>query len=147
MKVFMWRILVGHFMLGAFLSKHGIQGVRCPHCGSYAETMRHAFWSCSYIQRWWNNLFLVPIWDSKPSKLCSTFLLFDSTDTACDWSERDVFFFLLWNIWQLRNKRLFGNKNIVPHFSWTLYKARLRLDMDVMLAEHRSVVASFLDMV
>ncbi|KAH7446663.1 hypothetical protein KP509_01G067400 [Ceratopteris richardii] len=27
MKVFMWRIAVGHFTLGAFLSKHGIQGV------------------------------------------------------------------------------------------------------------------------
>ncbi|KAH6555895.1 hypothetical protein KP509_1Z219400, partial [Ceratopteris richardii] len=46
MKVFIWRISVGHFTLGAFLSKHGIQGVRCPHCASYAETMRHALWTC-----------------------------------------------------------------------------------------------------
>ncbi|KAH7422440.1 hypothetical protein KP509_12G008400 [Ceratopteris richardii] len=49
MKVFMWRILVGHFTLGAFLSKHGIQGVCCPHCASYTETMRHDFWSCSHV--------------------------------------------------------------------------------------------------
>ncbi|KAH7298712.1 hypothetical protein KP509_25G055500 [Ceratopteris richardii] len=88
MKVFMWRIVVGHFTLGAFLSKHGTQGVRCPHCASYAETMCHAFWSCSYIQRWWSSLFLFPIWDSKPSKFCSTFLLFDSSNAAFIFSRK-----------------------------------------------------------
>ncbi|KAH7352168.1 hypothetical protein KP509_19G033400 [Ceratopteris richardii] len=31
MRIFMWRIFVGHFTLGAFLSKHGLQGARCPH--------------------------------------------------------------------------------------------------------------------
>ncbi|KAH7433733.1 hypothetical protein KP509_07G083200 [Ceratopteris richardii] len=145
MKVFMWRILVGHFTLGAFLSKHGIQGVPCPHCASYAETMRHAFWSCSYIQRWWNTLFLFPIWDNRPSKFCSTFLLFEFSNEAWDWVRKRCIFFLLWNIWQLRNKTLFGNKRSVPHFSWTLCKAKLRLDMEVMSAEHRSAVVSFLD--
>ncbi|KAH7296058.1 hypothetical protein KP509_26G007300 [Ceratopteris richardii] len=43
LKIFMWRIFVGHFTLGAFLSKHGLQGAQCPHCSSYAENMRHAF--------------------------------------------------------------------------------------------------------
>ncbi|KAH7439428.1 hypothetical protein KP509_04G060300 [Ceratopteris richardii] len=43
-----------HFTLGAFLSKHGIQGVHCPHCASRVETMHHAFWSCPLVQRWWN---------------------------------------------------------------------------------------------
>ncbi|KAH6555725.1 hypothetical protein KP509_1Z232800 [Ceratopteris richardii] len=51
MKVFMWRIFRGHFTLGAFLSRHGLQGVRCPHCASRDESMRHAFWTCSFIQR------------------------------------------------------------------------------------------------
>ncbi|KAH7433015.1 hypothetical protein KP509_07G050500 [Ceratopteris richardii] len=132
MKVFMWRILVGHFTLGAFLSKHGLQGVRCPHCASYAQTMRHAFWTCSYIQRWWNSLFLFPIWDSRPSKFYNTFLLFESTNAACDWVRKRCVFFLLSNIWKLKNKRLFGNKSSVPHFSWTLCKAKLKLDMEVM---------------
>ncbi|KAH7302332.1 hypothetical protein KP509_23G067700 [Ceratopteris richardii] len=49
MKVFMWRIFTGHFTLGAFLSRHGLQGVRCPHCASHDESMRHAFWTCSFI--------------------------------------------------------------------------------------------------
>ncbi|KAH7444211.1 hypothetical protein KP509_02G069700 [Ceratopteris richardii] len=48
---------------------------------------------CSHIQKRWNTLFLFPIWDSKPSKFYSTFLLFDSGNKACDWSERDVFSF------------------------------------------------------
>ncbi|KAH7445380.1 hypothetical protein KP509_01G005800 [Ceratopteris richardii] len=61
MKIFMWRILVGHFTLWAFLSKHGLKGVRCPHCATYAETMRHAFSAYPCIQRWWNNLLLFPI--------------------------------------------------------------------------------------
>ncbi|KAH6555894.1 hypothetical protein KP509_1Z219400 [Ceratopteris richardii] len=145
MKVFIWRISVGHFTLGAFLSKHGIQGVRCPHCASYAETMRHALWTCSYVQRWWNTLFLFPIWDSKPSKFWSTFLLVDSGSKACDWVRKRCVFFLLFNICQLRNKVAFGNKSSVPHFSWTLCKAKLRMDLDVMSAEHRSAIVAFLD--
>ncbi|KAH7315224.1 hypothetical protein KP509_21G040500 [Ceratopteris richardii] len=145
MKVFMWWISVGHFTLGAFLSKHGIQGVRCPHCASYAETMYRAFWTCSYVERWWNTLFLFSIWDSKPSKFFSTFLLFDSGSKACDWVRKRCVFFLLFNIWKLRNKMAFGNKSSVPHFSWTLCKAKLRMDMDVMSAKHRSAIVAFLD--
>ncbi|KAH7302405.1 hypothetical protein KP509_23G070800 [Ceratopteris richardii] len=49
-QIFMWRIFASHFTLGAFLSKHGLQGTR-PHCASYAENMRHAFWTCPEIQR------------------------------------------------------------------------------------------------
>ncbi|KAH7277312.1 hypothetical protein KP509_39G044900 [Ceratopteris richardii] len=82
MKIFMWRILVGHFTLGAFLSKHGLKGVQCPHCASYTKTMRHAFWGCSCIQRWWNNFLLFPIWDVQPSKFSTTFLLFHSDDKS-----------------------------------------------------------------
>ncbi|KAH7433870.1 hypothetical protein KP509_07G090100 [Ceratopteris richardii] len=137
MKVFMWRISVGHFTLGAFLSKHGIQGFRCPHCAAYAETMCHAFWSCSHVQRWWNSLFLFPIWNSRPSKFCTTFLLFDSSNEACRWVRKRCVFFLLWTIWKLMNKMLFGNKRSILHFSWKLCKVRLRLDMDVMSAQHR----------
>ncbi|KAH7446886.1 hypothetical protein KP509_01G080400 [Ceratopteris richardii] len=43
MKLFMWKVFVGHFTLGAFLNKHGMLGIRCPHCTSYVENMRHAF--------------------------------------------------------------------------------------------------------
>ncbi|KAH7292762.1 hypothetical protein KP509_29G084100 [Ceratopteris richardii] len=145
MKVFMWRISVGHFTLGAFLSKHGIQGVRCPHCASHVETMRHAFWSCPLIQRWWNSIFLFPIWDSRPSKFGCTFLLFNSDNKAADWVRKRCVFFLLWHIWLSRNKVVFGNKSVVPCFSWTLCRTRLRLDLDVMAAEQRSLIASFLD--
>ncbi|KAH7353095.1 hypothetical protein KP509_19G077900 [Ceratopteris richardii] len=41
MKIFMWRILVGHFTLGAFLSKHGLEGVRCPHSLHFPTTLEH----------------------------------------------------------------------------------------------------------
>ncbi|KAH7281294.1 hypothetical protein KP509_36G039800 [Ceratopteris richardii] len=143
MKVFMWRISVGHFTLGAFLSKHGVQGIRCPHCASYVESMRHAFWSCSHIQKWWNSLFLFPIWDSKPSKFGTTFLLFHSSSNVGDWVRKRCIFILLWNIWQLRNKMVLQNKGFVPHFSLALCKAKLSLDMDVMPAEHKLAIASF----
>ncbi|KAH7285573.1 hypothetical protein KP509_33G034500 [Ceratopteris richardii] len=109
-KIFMWRTFVGHFTLGAFLSKHGLQGVRCPHCASYAENMRHAFWSCAHVQRWWSTLFLFPIWNTKPTKFGCTFLLFDSTNTAEDWIKRRCVFLLLRNIWMLRNFKMFKNK-------------------------------------
>ncbi|KAH7294526.1 hypothetical protein KP509_27G004600 [Ceratopteris richardii] len=132
MKIFMWRILVGHFTLGAFLSKHGLERVRCPHCAAYAETMRHAFWTCPYIQRWWNTLFLFPIWDRKPTKLNTTFLLFDSDNKALDWVRKRCISMLLRSIWTLGNKNLFHNKASAPIFSWTFCKARLRLDIDAM---------------
>ncbi|KAH7293339.1 hypothetical protein KP509_28G021500 [Ceratopteris richardii] len=51
MKLFMWRDFVGHFKLGAFLNKHGVLGIRCPHCTSYVENMRHAFRSSAYTQK------------------------------------------------------------------------------------------------
>ncbi|KAH7373792.1 hypothetical protein KP509_17G075200 [Ceratopteris richardii] len=73
MKIFMWRIFTGHFTLGAFLSNHGLQGVRCPHCASHHENMRHTFWMCPTIQRWWNTLFLFPIWDVKPTNSTAPF--------------------------------------------------------------------------
>ncbi|KAH7439331.1 hypothetical protein KP509_04G056500 [Ceratopteris richardii] len=82
MKLFMWWVFVGHFTLGAFLNKHGLLGIRCPHCTSYMENMRHAFWSCSFIQKWWNNLLLFPIWDVKPTKFDWAFLLFHSNNNA-----------------------------------------------------------------
>ncbi|KAH7290723.1 hypothetical protein KP509_30G061100 [Ceratopteris richardii] len=61
MKIFMWRIFTCHFTLGAFLSRHGLRGVRCPHCASYDENMRHVLWTCTFTQRWWHKLFLFPI--------------------------------------------------------------------------------------
>ncbi|KAH7372831.1 hypothetical protein KP509_17G023300 [Ceratopteris richardii] len=90
MKVFMWRMFVGLFTLGAFLCKHGVKGVRCSHCASYAENMRHAFSLCPHIQRWWNALLLFPIWDVKPTKFNCTFLLFTSVDNAVNWSNNNA---------------------------------------------------------
>ncbi|KAH7287918.1 hypothetical protein KP509_31G003000, partial [Ceratopteris richardii] len=107
MKIFMWKIFASHFTLGTFLSKHGCHGVRCPHCASYVENMRHAFWSCSQIQRWWNILFLFPIWDIKPTKFDCTFLLFDCANNVADWIKRRCIFLLLRSIWTLRNFKMF----------------------------------------
>ncbi|KAH7277504.1 hypothetical protein KP509_39G054600 [Ceratopteris richardii] len=113
MKIFMWRIFVGHFTLGAFLSKHGLQGAQCPHCLSYAENMRHAFWL-------------------KPTKANCTFLLFDNEHAISGWVKKRCVFLLLWNIWMLRNAKIFGNKISVRNFSWKLCKAHLRLDIAAM---------------
>ncbi|KAH7294852.1 hypothetical protein KP509_27G021900 [Ceratopteris richardii] len=123
MRIFMWRIFVGHFTLGAFLSKHGLQGARCPHCSSYAENMRHAFLTCQRIQRCWNTLFLFPIWDRKPTKEECTFLLFDNGHTILDCIRKRCIFLLLWNIWVLRNAKIFRNKISVQNFSWKLRTA------------------------
>ncbi|KAH7433422.1 hypothetical protein KP509_07G068600 [Ceratopteris richardii] len=144
MRIFMWRIFVGHFTLGAFLSKHGLQGI---HCSSYAENMRHAFWTCRCIQRCWNTLFLFPIWDRKPTKADCTFLLFDSGHTILDWIRKRCISLLLWNIWMLRNAKAFRNKISVQNFSWKLCTAYLRLDIAVMLSAERNAYASFLDAV
>ncbi|KAH7295376.1 hypothetical protein KP509_27G043900 [Ceratopteris richardii] len=145
MKIFMWRICTGHFTLEAFLSKHGLQVARCSHCTSYDESMCHAFWICSYIQRWWNKLFLFPISDMRPSKIGSTFFLFGSGDRVLDWVRKRCISLLLWNIWMLRNKKLFRNNSYVPNFSWTLCKLTLRRDIDVMPAEDKVAFTSFLE--
>ncbi|KAH7423060.1 hypothetical protein KP509_12G037600 [Ceratopteris richardii] len=145
MKIFMWRILVGHFTLGAFLSKHGLKGVQCPHCASYAETMRHAFWGCLCIQRWWNNLLSFPVWDAQPAKFRTTFLLVHSDDKSRDWVRKRCIFLLLWNIWNFKNKKLFRNKGFAPNFSWSSCKIRMRLDIDVMPVEDTTALASLLD--
>ncbi|KAH7404164.1 hypothetical protein KP509_15G013200 [Ceratopteris richardii] len=108
--LFMWRIFVGHFTLGAFLSQHGLQGAPCPHCSSYAENMCHIFSLCPCIQRWWNALFIFPIWDVKPTKFDCTFLLCVSTDTASDWVRMRCIVLLLYIILVLRNSRVFCNK-------------------------------------
>ncbi|KAH7433014.1 hypothetical protein KP509_07G050400 [Ceratopteris richardii] len=141
MKIFMWRIFTCHFILGAFLSKHGLQGVRCPHCASYDENMRHAFWSCSQIQRWWNILFLFPIWNVKPTEFGYTFLLFDYTNNAADLIKRRCIFLMLRNIWMLRNFKMFRNKMQMPTFSWQYCKTQLWLDIMVMpmRTEYRSL--------
>ncbi|KAH7285105.1 hypothetical protein KP509_33G013000 [Ceratopteris richardii] len=131
MRVFMCRIFTGHFTLGAFLSKHGMQGVRCPHCASYTESMRHAFWTCTKIQRWWTNLFLFPIWDVKPTKFNSTFLLFASGDGVLDSIRMTCVYLLFWDIWMLRNGMVFHNKNPTPSFTWNFCKAKIRLHIDV----------------
>ncbi|KAH7288019.1 hypothetical protein KP509_31G007800 [Ceratopteris richardii] len=98
MKIFMWRIFTGHFTLGAFLYRHGLQGVRCPHCASHDESMLHAFWTCSFIQRWWNKVFLFPIWDMRASEIGSTFFLFGLEDRVLDWIRERCLSLLLWNI-------------------------------------------------
>ncbi|KAH7429581.1 hypothetical protein KP509_09G057200 [Ceratopteris richardii] len=74
MRIFMWKILVGHFTLGAFLSNHALHGVCCPHCEARAENIRHVFWMCPYIQKCWNSLLLFPIWDLRSTKFNITFL-------------------------------------------------------------------------
>ncbi|KAH7429988.1 hypothetical protein KP509_09G077100 [Ceratopteris richardii] len=145
MKNFMWRIFVGHFTLGAFLSKHGLQGAQCPHCSSYAENTRHAFWLCRRIQGWWNTLFLFPIWERKPTKADCTFLLFDNENTISDRIRKRCVFLLLWNIWMLRNAKMFGNKISVRNFSWKLCKAHLRLDIAAMPSVDRPTFISFLE--
>ncbi|KAH7306972.1 hypothetical protein KP509_22G040400 [Ceratopteris richardii] len=145
MKIFMWRIFVGHFTLGAFLSKHDLQGARCPHCSSYAENMRHAFWRCQRIQGWWNTLFLFPIWERKPTKADCTFLLFDNENAISDWIRKRCVFLLLWNIWMLRNSKLFANKISIRNFSWKLCKAHLRLDIAAMPSVDRPAFISFLE--
>ncbi|KAH7422860.1 hypothetical protein KP509_12G029100 [Ceratopteris richardii] len=145
MEIFMWRIFTGHFTLGAFLSRHGLQGVRCPHCASYAENMRHAFWSCSQIQRWWNILFLFPIWNVKPTKFGCTFLLFDYTNNAEDWIKRRCIFLLLCNIWMLRNFKMFRNKMQMPTFSWQYCKTQLWLDIMVMPPADRIPIIALLN--
>ncbi|KAH7285106.1 hypothetical protein KP509_33G013100 [Ceratopteris richardii] len=145
MKIFMWRIFVGHFTLGAFLSKHGLQGVRCPHCASYAENMRHAFWSCAHVQRCWNTLFLFPIWTTKPTKFGCTFLLFDSTNTVEDWVKRRCVFLLLRNIWMRRNFKMFKNKMQAPSFSWQYCKTQLWRDSLVMPSADRTMIATLLN--
>ncbi|KAH7430447.1 hypothetical protein KP509_09G099500 [Ceratopteris richardii] len=145
MKVFMWRIFVGHFTLGAFLSKHGLQGARCPHCSSYAENMRHAFWLCPCIQRWWNALFLLPIWDVKPTKFDCTFLLSVSANNASNWFKMRCVVFLLSNIWMLRNSKVFRNKFSMQTFSWQYCKTQLRLDIHAMLSEDKSSLLSLVN--
>ncbi|KAH7424700.1 hypothetical protein KP509_11G020100 [Ceratopteris richardii] len=147
MKIFMWRIFTGHFTLGAFLSRHGLQGVRCPHCTSHDESMRLVFWTCSFIQRWWNKLFLFPIWDMRPSKIGSTFFLFGSGDKVLDLVRKRCISLLLWNIWMFRNKRLFQNKSYIPSFLWTLCKLNLSREIDVMPEEDKTAFASFLEIV
>ncbi|KAH6558348.1 hypothetical protein KP509_1Z068400 [Ceratopteris richardii] len=144
MKIFMWKIFVGHFTLGAFLSKHGFKGVRCPHCASYAENMRHAFWSCPHIQRWWNTLFLFPIWSTKPTKFDTTFLLFDCTNTAVNWIKGRCIS-LLRNIWMLRNFKMFKTKMQTPAFSWQYCKAQLRLDIMGMAPTEKIQIEALLN--
>ncbi|KAH7431644.1 hypothetical protein KP509_08G058200 [Ceratopteris richardii] len=145
MKIFIWRVFAGHFTLGAFLSKHGLQGVKCPHCTSYAENMRHAFWSCAHVQRLWNTLFLFPIWNRKPTKFGCTFLLFDNTNTTKDWIKRRCIFLLLRNIWMLRNFKMFKNKMQAPTFSWQYCKTQLWLDILVMPSADRTLIATLLN--
>ncbi|KAH7372650.1 hypothetical protein KP509_17G014800 [Ceratopteris richardii] len=147
MKIFRWRIFTSHFTLGAFLSRHGLQGVRCPHCASYDENMRHVFWTCSFTQRWWNKLFSFPIWDMRPSKIGSTFFLIGSGDKVLDWVRKRCISLLLWNIWMFRSKKLFQSKGYVPSFSWALCKLTLHREIDVMPDEDRTAFASFLETV
>ncbi|KAH7431085.1 hypothetical protein KP509_08G029200 [Ceratopteris richardii] len=147
MRVFMWRVFKGHFTLGAFLSKHGMQGVCFPHCASYVENMRHAFWTCKKIQRWWTNLFLFPIWDVKPTKFNSTFLLFASGNDVLDRIRMACVYLLFWDIWMLRNGKVFRNKISAPSFIWNFCKAKIRLQIDVMPSHDRQAFISFLDAV
>ncbi|KAH7296280.1 hypothetical protein KP509_26G017200 [Ceratopteris richardii] len=141
----MWRIFTGHFTLGASLSGHGLRGVRCPHCASYDENMRHVFWTCSFTQRWWSRLFLFPIWDMRPSKIGNTFFLLGSRDKVLDWVRKRCLSLLLWNIWMFRNKKLFQNKGYVLSYSWTLCKLILHREIDVITDEDRTTFASFLE--
>ncbi|KAH7443349.1 hypothetical protein KP509_02G030500 [Ceratopteris richardii] len=141
----MWKIFVGHFTLGAFLSKHGIKGVRCPHCASYVENMWHVFWSCPHIQRWWNTLFLIPIWSVKSTKFDATFLLFDCTNSVVNWIKGRCIFLLLRNIWMLRNFKMFKTKMQTPIFSWQYCKAQLRLDIMGMAPTERAPFAALLN--
>ncbi|KAH7295389.1 hypothetical protein KP509_27G044400 [Ceratopteris richardii] len=115
------------FLLG-ILRKHGMLGIRCLHCSSYVENMRHAFWSCAFIQKWWNILMLFPIWDVKPTKFGCTFLLFHSNNNAKDWIRKRCVLLLLHNIWLLRNFKMFRNKRPAPAFSWQYCKTLLWLD-------------------
>ncbi|KAH6555701.1 hypothetical protein KP509_1Z235300 [Ceratopteris richardii] len=141
----MWRIFTGHFTLGAFLSKHGLEGAHCTHCASYTENMRHAFWTCPQIQRRWNTLFLFPIWDMKPPKFHCTFLLFASDDHVMDWVRKTCIYLLFCNIWTFRNAKVFHNKTSVSYFSWKLCKANMRLQVDVMQTRDRQAYFSLLD--
>ncbi|KAH7421207.1 hypothetical protein KP509_13G045600 [Ceratopteris richardii] len=145
MKLFMWRVFVGHFTLGAFLNKHGLPGIRCPHCTSYMENMRHAFWSCAFIQKWWNHLLLFPISDVKPTKFDCTFLLLHSNNNAKDWIRKRCVLLLLRNIWMFRNFKTFRNKGPAPAFSWQYCKTVLWLDVQVMPSADRGCVASLLN--
>ncbi|KAH7276956.1 hypothetical protein KP509_39G028300 [Ceratopteris richardii] len=147
MKIFMWRIVTGHFTLGAFLSRHGLRGVPSPHCASYDENMHHVFWTCSFTQRWWNKLFCFPISEMRPSKIGSTFFLISSGDKVVDWVRKRCISLLLWNIWMFRNKKLFQNRGYVPSFSWALCKLTLRHEIDVMPDEDKTAFASFLETV
>ncbi|KAH7297421.1 hypothetical protein KP509_26G069000 [Ceratopteris richardii] len=147
MKIFMWRIFTGHFTLGAFLSRHGLRGVRCPHCPSYDESMRHVLWTFSFTQRWWNKLFLFPIWDMRPSKIGNTFFLLGSGDKVLEWVRKRCISLLLWNIWMFKNKKLFQNKSYVPSSSWTLCKLTLCRETDIMADEDKTAFASFLETV
>ncbi|KAH7441801.1 hypothetical protein KP509_03G055100 [Ceratopteris richardii] len=145
MKIFMWRIFTGHFTLGAFLSNHGLQGVQCPHCASHHENMRHTFWMCPAIQRWWNTLFLFPIWDVKPTNLRSTFLLFASGDSVLNQVRVTCVLLLLWSIWMFRNSKAFNNKGSVPCFSCSFCKAKIKLQIDVTSLQDTQAFTSFLD--
>ncbi|KAH7307395.1 hypothetical protein KP509_22G057000 [Ceratopteris richardii] len=140
-KIFMWRIYTRHFTLGAFLSKHGLERTQCPHCASYADNMRNTFWTCPHIHRWWNSLFIFPISDMKPTKFDCTFLLFPSDDYVMDWVRKTCVYFLLCNIWMLRNAKVFHNKVTLPYFSWT----NMRLQVDAMPTRDRHAFLSLLD--
>ncbi|KAH7299305.1 hypothetical protein KP509_24G004500 [Ceratopteris richardii] len=144
-KIFMWRVFTGHFTVGAFLSKHGLQGVTCPHCASYSEDLRHAFWACPLIQIWRNILFLFPISDIRPTKFDCTFLLFNSDNFALGWIRRSCVSLLLSNIWAFRNSKLFQNKISALNFSWQFCKAKMRLHIDVMLSRDKQMYLALLD--
>ncbi|KAH7352021.1 hypothetical protein KP509_19G025400 [Ceratopteris richardii] len=137
----MWRIFTCHFTLGAFLSRHGLRGVRCPHCASYDESMRHVFWTCSFTQRWWNKLFLFPTWDVRPSKIGSTFSLLGSGDKVLDWVRKRCISLLLWNIWMFRNKKLFQNKAMSQAFHglYASLHCVVKSTSCLMKTEHRSL--------
>ena len=58
LRVFQFMFLHRRIATNDFLFKIGLkQADSCSFCGEFTETLAHLFWYCSYIQKFWKDIY------------------------------------------------------------------------------------------
>lgn len=83
----------------------------CERCNTHAETMIHALWGCNKVKNCWASS---PIQQVDYPDTITTF------DTLVWWlwahvsrETLEIFFVLCWGIWNVRNKEVCGNCEVL----------------------------------
>ena len=58
-RVLLWRVLMVALPIASTMQRRGFTNVLFPQCQARTESMRHVFWYCSIVPKWWHQLTII----------------------------------------------------------------------------------------